>query len=181
MTAPLREHTFDGIAEMDNKLPNWWLWTLYLSCIFSVGYWVLYHTLGTEDLPYAVYLAEERAAAERLEAEMARNPVTEQSLLTLAANPAAVAKGQQIFLANCASCHLPNGSGSIGPNLTDAYWLHGGKPMDIHNTILKGYPDKGMQSWANFGPAFVQHSAAYVLTLRNTNVQGKEPQGQKVE
>lgn len=74
MTANLREHTFDGIAEMDNKLPNWWLWSLYLACIFSVIYWILFHTLGTEDLPYAVYLAEEKAAAEKLVPRWRRTP-----------------------------------------------------------------------------------------------------------
>src|SRR5262245_6962570 len=92
-SAPLREHAFDGIREFDNRLPNWWLWTFYSACLFSVGYWILHHTLGIADLPAAAYLQEQRDAAARIEAQLAQNPVTEELLLKLAGEPAIVEKG----------------------------------------------------------------------------------------
>src|SRR5262245_16921703 len=106
-TGELRPHAFDGIHEFDNRLPNWWLWTFYLACLFSVGYWFHFHTLKTGDLPGRAYLAEQRAAAARLEAEMAQNPMSDEKLLELARNPVFVADGERIFKNPqlCAQCH----------------------------------------------------------------------------
>lgn len=176
-TLATREHTFDGIQEFDNRLPNWWLWTLYLACIFSVVYWVWYHTIGFGDHPSEAYVQEQQAAVARLEAQLAANPVTEESLLKLAKEPAFVAEGEKIFKdpAKCALCHKPDGSGLVGPNLTDDLWIYGGKPMDVYTTILKGRP-RGMQAYESFGTGFVQRAAAYVLSIKNTNLPGKPPE-----
>ena len=176
-SVPTRTHTYDGIEEFDNRLPNWWLWTFYLACIFSVGYWVHYHTLGTGNLPSEEYLVEQREAAAKLEAELAKNPVTDEMLIKLSENPAFVAEGKKIFTNPllCAQCHNANASGKIGPNLTDEYWIYGGKPMDIYATIMEGRPG-GMQSYKAQGLGFVQRAVAYVLSIKNTNVPGKEPE-----
>lgn len=176
-TLQTREHTFDGIQEFDNRLPNWWLWTLYLACIFSVVYWVYYHTIGVGDLPGEAYVLEQKAAAARLEAELAKNPVSDEMLLKLSKEPAFVAEGKAIFLepTKCALCHKPDGSGLIGPNLTDDMWIYGGKPMDIYTTILKGRP-RGMLAHEPFGTGFVQRTTAYVLSIKNTNLPGKAPE-----
>lgn len=182
---PTRAHTFDGIEEFDNRLPNWWLWSFYLACIFSVFYWIHYHTLGTGDLPIERYAAEQARAAALLEKRAAENPVTNESLIELAENPAVVEAGREIFqdMTKCALCHKPDGSGNIGPNLTDAYWVYGNTPMDIYTTILKGRapdPEKGyvggMQAWDIYGQTFVQRTTAYLLSIMNTNVPGKEPE-----
>jgi len=177
MAAEVREHTFDGIQEFDNRLPNWWLWTFYLACIYSVGYWIHYHTLGTGDLPIEEYQIEQQAAAEALEKRLAANPITNESLLELAANPAFVAEGKAIFTNPqlCAQCHKADGSGNIGPNLTDEYWIYGGKPMDIYTTLMEGRPN-GMASYKANGLGFVQRAAAYVLSIKNTKVPGKKPE-----
>lgn len=175
---PLREHAFDGIQEFDNRLPNWWLWSLYLTCIFSVGYWIHYHILGTGNQPGAAYLIEEQAGKARVDAEMAKNPVTEELLQRLAREPASVAAGRQFFVANCVQCHLEDASGSIGPNLTDEYWLYGGTAMDLWETVMEGRPN-GMQPWKSHGRGAVQEVVAYLLSIRNTNRPGKEPQGKK--
>lgn len=180
-----RGHTYDGIQEFDNRLPNWWLWTFYLACIFSVFYWIAYHTLRTADLPGATYAAEQASEAERLEAEAAKNPVSNEMLLGLAKNPAIVAEGRKIFedATKCALCHDTNGAasaaGKIGANLTDDYWIYGDSPMDIYTTILKGRaanPEKGlaggMLPWEAYGPQFVQRATAYVLSIKGSNVQG---------
>jgi cytochrome c oxidase cbb3-type subunit 3 len=184
-TGELRHHTFDGIQEYDNRLPNWWLWTFYLACIFSLLYWVHYHTLGTGSLPGEAYVVEQQEAAARIEAEMAKNPVTNEMLLKLAGEPAVVAEGEKIFKdpARCAQCHRPDGGGNIGPNLTDRFWINGGTPMDIYRTVSEGgRPDKGMQSWKANGQLFVQRAVAYVLSIRNTNVpDGKKPEPEAVE
>lgn len=177
MTIQVREHAFDGIQEFDNRLPNWWLWTLYLACIFSVVYWVYYHTLGTGDHPGEAYVHEQQAAAVRLEAQLAANPVNDEMLLKLAKEPAFVADGEKIFKdpAKCALCHKPDGSGLIGPNLTDDLWIYGGKPMDVYTSILKGRP-RGMLAHESFGQGFVQRATAYVLHIKNTNLPGKPPE-----
>jgi cytochrome c oxidase cbb3-type subunit 3 len=176
-TEATRGHTFDGIEEFDNRLPNWWLWTFYLACIFSVFYWIHYHTLGTGNLPIREYAIEQAAAAARDEAAAANNPITEESLRELAKNPAIVEEGKKIFHdpTRCALCHKPDGSGLIGPNLTDDMWVYGGKAMDIYTTILKGRPG-GMLPHESFGQQFVMRSTAYVLSIKNTNLPGKPPE-----
>jgi cytochrome c oxidase cbb3-type subunit III len=183
-TANLREHSFDGIRELDNTLPNWWLWTFYSACLFSVGYWIVFHTLRVGNLPGAAYAEEQRAAAARLEQQLANNPVTEQMLLKLAAEPAFTAEGERIFKTPslCAQCHGPEGNGMVngapgaGPNLTDEFWIHGGKPMEIYRTVSDGWPEKGMASWKTNGTQFVLRAVAYVLSLRGKNLPGKPPE-----
>ena len=192
-TESTRGHAYDGIEEFDNRLPNWWLWTFYLACIFSVGYWVYYHTIGTGDHPIEAYAVEQKAAAERLAAQAANNPITEEMLLKLAKEPAFVEAGRAIFAdpGKCALCHRANGGAAtidgmaaIGPNLTDGHWIYGSKPMDVYTTILKGRtPDPvkktmgGMQAWESFGTDFVLKATAFVLSIKNTNVAGgKQPE-----
>jgi cytochrome c oxidase cbb3-type subunit 3 len=178
-TGQLRDHAFDGIQEFDHRLPNWWLWTFYGACLFSVSYWIHYHTLGTGDLPVEAYAIEQREAAARLEAEMAKVQIDEAMLLKLASEPAVVAAGEQIFKnpALCAQCHQQDGSGNIGPNLTDRFWINGGSPLAIYRTVLEGgRPDKGMQSWKQNGMTFVQRAAAYVLSIRDRDLPGKPPE-----
>lgn len=177
MSAEVREHTFDGIQEFDNRLPNWWLWSFYLACIFSVGYWIHFHTLRTGHLPLQAYAVEQQEAARALEARLAANPITAESLLELAANPAFVAEGKAIFTdpTLCAQCHKADGSGNIGPNLTDGHWIYGGAPMDLYTTVMEGRPG-GMASYKANGIGFVQRAVAYVLSIKNTNVPGKPPE-----
>lgn len=190
MTAEVRAHTFDGIQEFDNRLPNWWLWTFYLACIFSIGYWVHYHTLGTGDVPYESYLKEQRAAALALEEEMKKNPVTDERLEQLAANEAFVTEGQALFQQNCVLCHREdggagkdeNGAWGTGANLTDAKWIYGSEPTTIYQTILKGRnadPEigsfGGMQSWEHLGIGSVLRLTAYAMTLKGTDVAGGKP------
>lgn len=173
----LREHLFDGIQEFDNRLPNWWLWSFYLACIFSVIYWIHYHVIGTGPLPREVYTIQMQEA----EARLAQMDVSNETLLALAAEPTALAKGQKIFVQHCAQCHLPNAGGSIGPNMTDKYWIHGGQPMQIYKTVVTGVVAKGMPDyWERMlGRLACQQVVAYILSIKNTNVEGgKAPQGE---
>ena len=187
----LRSHAFDGdIIEFDNRLPQWWLWTFYLACIFSFFYWIHYHVLKTGPLSRAEFNAE----MDVWNAEMAKRVVTDDDLNAKAKDPAVLGAGRDIFAANCANCHAGNGGGmlfaegapptpGLGPNLTDKFWIHGGKPSEILKTITNGVIEKGMLAWGGIlGPAQCQAAAVYVMSLRNTNVKGgKEPQGNPYE
>lgn len=178
----VREHGFDDIHEFDNRLPNWWLWTFYGAVIFSFFYWVHYQVLGTGDLPAKELLREQEAYSKAMQERLAKEPVTEASLQKLAADPVTVGKGAEVFKQNCAQCHRPDAGGLIGPNLTDSQWLHGGKPMEIYTTILKGVPGKAMQPWDGILGSRVPQVAAFVISIRNTNVaNGKAPEGDKTQ
>ncbi len=175
----LREHDFDGIREYDNRLPNWWLWTFYIMIIFSFFYWVHYHVLHTGPDQWQEYAAEVKAEEEKLASLAAKNPVTDETLLEESRNHEVVARGKKVFMTNCVSCHKADGGGLVGPNLTDRFWIHGGKPAQILHTITVGVPAKGMVAWGPvLGASRIRDVTAYLLTIRNTNVPGgKGPEG----
>lgn len=180
---PLRPHEFDGIQEYDNRLPNWWLWTFYLACVFSVFYWLHFHVFRSglsSQQSYGVEMADYTARKEAVAAAM---PLSHESLLELASDEVALRAGKEIWLQNCVQCHNEDGSGNIGPNMTDKYWIHGGQPMDLYKTVTQGVPDKGMVSWEPLlGDLRCRQVVAYVLSIKNTNVpNGKAPQGEPEE
>ncbi|MEZ5065080.1 MAG: cbb3-type cytochrome c oxidase N-terminal domain-containing protein [bacterium] len=173
------DHEYDGIREFDNRLPNWWLWTLYGAIAFAVGYWMYYHTWSWGSLSHAKYGQEVAVAAQAQLARMANQSLSDESFQLMAAIPDNVQRGRAIFEQFCVTCHQADASGNIGPNLTDKYWIHGGKPMDILNTVTNGVPDKGMAAWGNqLGPTRVQDVVTYVVSIKGTNRPGKEPQGE---
>ena len=175
----VRGHAYDGIEEYDNRLPNWWLFILYASCVFALGYWLVFHTFKVVDLPLARYDKEMVAAAEAQLAKMSEGGITDESLALMATIPETVERGHELFTTYCVVCHLDQGQGLVGPNLTDGYWLHGGRPTDIHRVVTDGVTEKGMAAWgAQLGPRRVQDLVAYVLTIKNTNVPGKAPEGE---
>ena len=169
-------HEYDGIEEYDNKLPTWWLYTLYGAIVFAAGYWFTYHVLQGADLPMQAYRKEIAAAAERDGKAVTLTPA---ELVALANDPGVVKDGEKLFTSTCVPCHGPKAGGTIGPNLTDSYWIHGGAPDKIYATIHDGVLAKGMPAWgAQLGNPQVQSLTAFVLTLRDTNVPGgKPPQG----
>lgn len=174
----LREHEYDGIQEFDNRLPNWWLWTLYGSIAFAVGYWLVFHTWRFGALPQEAYAHEMSLAAEAQLARMEGRELTDESLVLVSQIPERVEAGHAVFSQFCVACHRADASGDVGPNLTDAYWLHGGRPLEIHNTVTNGVPDKGMVAWRDqLGPRRIEDVVSYVLTLRGKNLPGKAPQG----
>lgn len=174
-------HDYDGIREYDNKLPNWWLATLFLSILFAVGYWLYFHTLAVGQDQMAEYHAEMAQAAEVAAARAKdRGEVTDESLAAMAAVPATVEAGKALFGQYCAACHGPDAGGLIGPNLTDGYWLNGhGKPTDIRTIVASGVTAKGMPAWEPMlGAEKVEQLTAFVVSLKDKNVPGKAPQGE---
>ncbi|MCP3140191.1 c-type cytochrome [Pyxidicoccus xibeiensis] len=173
--APLH-YIYDGIEEHDNHLPRWWLFLLWTTIIFAAGYWFWYHVAEVSPGQAGEYAAEVAEVARRTSGN---TPASDESLLALAADPTALGGGKAVFQSNCASCHGAQGQGLIGPNLTDPYWMHGGKPVAIHKVVADGVVSKGMPAWGRtLGAERVKAVTAYVLTLKGTNVKGKEPQGE---
>ena len=174
-------HVYDGIVEHDNRLPRWWLATLWGAVVFSFGYWFVYETFGVADHPQESF---DKAMAVRREAEdkarVARAAIVDDAfLVALSQDPGARERGKAVYDSTCLACHADKGQGLVGPNLTDSAWLHGGAPTQILATVNDGVVAKGMPAW---GPALgagkVNDVVAYLLTMKGTNVPGKEPQGE---
>ena len=108
----------------------------------------------------------------------AKNNVDENTVTQLT-DASDLDAGKKVFTTMCAACHAPDGGGTVGPNLTDDYWLHGGGVKDVFKTITYGWPDKGMKSWKDdYSPLQIQQIASYVLSLHGTKpATPKEPQG----
>lgn len=164
----LLEHDYDGIREYDNPMPRWWLWIFYATILFVPLYYVAPAPFGAgpgKDAEYAAAVAAHQASQPAAPA-----PVDAAALLALAGDREALHEGREVFAKNCAACHRADGGGVIGPNLTDAYWLHGASPTAIHTTITEGVMAKGMPAWGRIlKPAEIDQVAAYVLSLRGSN------------
>ncbi|MCA9680254.1 MAG: c-type cytochrome [Kofleriaceae bacterium] len=180
----LMAHEYDGIREYDNPLPGWWKGIFVLSIVWAIGYWLYFHG-GPGKLPKAQFDADWKSyTVWKAEAEKKVTFVaSEESLARLAADPATIEQGKKVFATNCVACHTENGRGNIGANLTDDYQIHGTTRLDIYNTIHDGVPEKGMISWGpTLHPKDLAAVAAYVSTLRNTNVpDGKAHEGAHVD
>ena len=174
-------HEYDGILEMDNQLPRWWLYTLFGAIVFAAGYWVYFHNYELGELPNAAY-ARQRSEANAAEAEklMAAGEATPEMLLALSNDTRTTLDGKAIFDANCVTCHADGGKGKVGPNLTDDAWLHGHEPMQIYGLVKDGFTAKQMPAWgAKLGETRLRQTVAYVLSIMDTNVSGgKAPQGE---
>lgn len=172
-------HDYDGIREHDNRLPNWWLATLFATVIFGYGYWFYYHVLDGPDqqAEYASEMAQAEAAAQAYR-EQAGAP-DDDTIAALATEPSTVEAGAATFKQFCAACHGVQGEGAIGPNLTDAFFLHGARPGQILEVVDRGATAKGMPAWGPvLGREKLNHVVAYVLSIKGTNRPGKEPQGE---
>lgn len=176
----VRDHEYDGIQEFDNELPNWWLGTFVLTLLFALYWWTTRHTFTDEpDATHRAYSAQMKDLRE-LQAKSAGAGPTDEQVLADKDDPAQLAAGRQVFATNCIACHGPLGQGVIGPNLTDKYWIHGGKPSQIAQTIIKGVPDKGMVTWGGvLSNDQIKQVAAYVVSLKGSAPPDpKAPQGQ---
>ena len=173
------DHEFDGIQEFDNRLPNWWLWIMWGSMVFALLYWVFFHTLGVGVLPVERFEMEMQVAQEIQIARALEAGIDNEFFVMMSQNEEKVADGREIFVKHCVACHLDQGQGSVGPNLTDGYWVHGCEPMQMLKTINDGVAAKGMPAWMNqLGPTRVNAVLAYILTIKDTEVTGKAPEGE---
>lgn len=176
----LLDHNYDGIKELDNNLPPWWKYMFYATILSGVIYMVHYHVLKTGDLQTAEYnkaMAQAKIEVDEFMKTSANN-VDENSvkLLTEASD---ITAGKTIFTANCAACHGQLGEGTVGPNFTDEYWIHGGSVQDIFKSIKYGWVEKGMKSWKeDLSPMQIAQVTSYIKSLKGTNPPNvKAPQG----
>ena len=171
----LLDHEADGIRELDNKLPRWWVWLFYGTIAFAAGYLLYYHVFHAGKLMAAEYAAEMKAGAQAKNAAMSRFEAGIPGLEP-SKDPAVLAAGKQIFGTLCAPCHRPDGGGLVGPNLTDDYWIHGPTFADNVRTIWNGVPAKGMVTWKNtLRPDQIYAVASYIYTLRGTHPPNPKP------
>ncbi|MCU7551935.1 c-type cytochrome [Chitinophagaceae bacterium LB-8] len=175
----LLDHDYDGIKELDNSLPPWWKYGFYLTIILAVIYLLRFHVFKTGPTPEEEYRTEMSMAAAQLEEYRKQsNDNVDEKTVTMA-DAAGIAEGKKIFGQSCFPCHGANGEGGVGPNLTDDYWLHGGRINDVFKTIKFGVPDKGMQAWEKtFSPSQIKNLASFIKSIKGTKpANAKAPQG----
>jgi len=176
-------HEYDGIQELNNPTPAWFMVLFYSTIIFGIGYLLVYHVFDIGQLQDAEYKTEMAQAevAKKIYLSKAANQVDENTV-KLITDPALLAEGKATFKSTCAPCHGDNAQGAVGPNLTDEYWLHGNKVNDLFKTIKYGVPAKGMPTWEKqLSPKQIADVANYILSVQGTHPAGaKEPQGDKV-
>ncbi len=177
----LFDHEYDGIRELDNSLPPWWVALFYITIAFGVVYLFYYHVSGSGLSSQEEYELEMEKAEEAVAAFVARqgDQVDETNVVVLE-DENEISLGKAIYEVNCVACHGALGEGGIGPNFSDEYWIHGGDIKDLFRTIKYGVPEKGMISWqTQLRPAEMQRVASYILTFQGTNPpNGKAPEGE---
>lgn len=175
------DHDFDGIKELDNKIPPWWNALFYGGIIFAFVYMIDYHVIGDGNVQISEYEQEIQAAALELELLTKTGVLITEETVTFTKDAGALAAGKEIFDKNCASCHGFGGEGLVGPNFADENWIHGGGIKNIYRTIKDGVPAKGMISWrSQLSPNQIQEVGSYIITLKGTNPPNqKGPEGEK--
>ncbi len=172
------DHDYDGIREEDNPLPKWWLGMLYLAILFAIVYVPVVHIFDflphnelNQSIAYAARIQEQRELELEASGELDKNPI---------------AAGQKYFKTFCVSCHGTYGEGGIGPNLHDAFWIHGPAEANIAAVITNGVAAKGMPTWGPIlGERKIKSLTAYVMTMWEEplpeGVAGKKAEGEKYD
>jgi cytochrome c oxidase cbb3-type subunit 3 len=175
-------HEYDGIRELNNRLPPWWIYGFYLSIIFAGVYLWRFHVThrgpsSKEEYEISVAKAEQKTKAYLA----AKGEAVDENTVTLLTAPAELEEGKIIFMKSCASCHLESGGGSVGPNLTDDYWMHGNDIKSVFKTIRYGI--NAMPQWQNsYSNKQIAQVTSYIKSLRGTNPpNAKAPQGTQMK
>jgi len=175
----LLDHEYDGIRELDSKIPPWFLWLFYLTIAFAIFYMLDYHVFNSSPLQEEEYAIQVKQAEVERAAIMNSGAFLNEESVTLLTDPAAIDAGKQIFITNCVACHAADGGGLVGPNLTDDNWIHGGGIKNVFKTIKYGVTAKGMIAWqSQLNPKQMQDVASYVISLHGTTpANPKQPEG----
>ena len=174
-------HEYDGIRELDNNLPPWWVWMFYGTIVFGIVYIFNYHILGTSDLQIAEYNKDMKQA--ELEKEAYRKAMSmniDETNATVMTEASDLSKGKELFATNCVTCHAAKGEGYIGPNLTDNAWIYGYDISSIYKTIRVGSPNGKMpEHESKMNPIEIQQVASFVLSM--PDAEGSEPLGDIIQ
>ena len=177
----LLDHDYDGIKELDNNLPPWWVYLFYACVVFAVVYLVRFEIMGADDQEMELKKEMAQAKIEVAEYMKTAPDLMDEKTVTLLTDAAALAEGKTIFETNCAACHRADAGGQIGPNLTDDQWILGGGIKNLFHTINNGGRDgKGMIAWkGTLKPKEMQKVASYIISLKGSNpVDPKAPEGE---
>jgi len=169
------DHEYDGIRELDNRLPPWWLYGFYLTIIFAVVYLWRYHVAYSAPLSKQEYEISVKNADEKVKNYLAKKGETiDENTVTVLTDAADLEAGKQIFKTSCMACHKENGAGMVGPNLTDDYWLHGGTIKNMFKVIKYGY--NAMPQWqTSYSNKQIAQVASYVKSLHGTHPPDAKP------
>lgn len=175
------DHDFDGIRELDNKIPPWWTALFYGSIVFAFVYMIGYHVIGDGNVQESEYQQEVEEAALKMELLTKSGSMVTEETVTFTNDAGTLAAGKEIYNKNCSACHGFGGEGLVGPNFTDEYWIHGGGIKNIYRIIVEGVQAKGMISWkSQLSPNQIQEVGSYIITLKGTNPPNqKGPEGEK--
>ncbi len=173
----LKDHEYDGIRELDNDLPSWWIWLFVITIVFSIVYlerlWIFKATDLIQDKEYArevaiVQAERDAAAASNFE-------------LVLLTDPASMTSGKETWVKICSVCHLVDGGGLVGPNMTDNYWIHGNTVEDMFNLVTEGVIEKGMIPYRDqLSPRQRLEVVSFILNdlVGSTPANPKDPEGE---
>lgn len=177
----LLDHDYDGIRELDNNLPPWWVYLFYACIIFAIVYLVRFEMMGGDNQEMELQKEIAQAQIDIEEYKKTAPDLMDENSVTLLTDATDLALGKEIFAANCVACHRADAGGQIGPNLTDEQWILGGGIKEIFHTITNGGRDgKGMIAWkGTLKPKEIQHVASYILSLKGSNPKDpKAPEGE---
>ena len=175
----MMDHDFDGIRELDNRIPPWFHLLFWGTIIWAVIYLIVFHIVGDGQIQSNEYLAEVKQASFEREMLIKSGAFINEETVTIASDVATLNEGKEIFSKNCITCHAADGGGIVGPNLTDDYWINGGGIKNIFKTIKYGVPAKGMISWqTQLDPTKIKAVSCYIISLHGTKpATPKAPEG----
>lgn len=177
----LLDHSYDSIQELNHPLPSWWNTVWAISIVFGVGYFIYYQFMGGPTLKEE-FITEYKVVAAKQAAYKKLESAFNQDYYAKILSDGGVEKGKVVYENNCMPCHMENGIGDVGPNLTDDHWLIAkGTPDTIYQVVFNGSEANGMPIWSEIiSKDEIYQAVAYVMTFHNTFRKGKEPQGDKV-
>ena len=178
----IKDHEYDGIKELDNELPPWWKWLFIITIAFAAIYLIRLWVFRADDLMQSKEYQSEMAEAKAN--KDANNENTAPFEITVLKDEASLAAGKETWTKICSVCHLLDGGGLVGPNMTDNYWIHGNTVNDLYNTVTNGVIEKGMISYKDqLSEKQRLEVISYILVdlVGTTPATPKEPQGDLYE
>ncbi len=179
---PMLDHEYDGIKELDYPPPGWFNAIFYGTIVFGIGYFLYFHVFEGPTL-LQEFDSDKKALADLVKSNTPPRVYTAAELAAAEKDKKVLAAGADLYRAKCATCHLAEGQGQVGPNLTDNFWINGdGTTASMMQVIQEGVPDKGMPVWGNqLESEEIMNVAAFIRSLRGTHPPNpKAPQGNEV-